>query len=349
MDSVVVAGMMVGALILIMSLSGVLRYGGRCIPVPVVKGIQHGAGLSLIISAGSSLLMRLGWLHPACDNLLWALAASFLLISTQSLARFPYALCIFVTGVILSSVSVADSPDGRHRFPWFSPWAPKVVSLAGVPAHSKSSLSMAIGQLPLTTLNSVIAVTALSGDILPDVAPPSATALGLSVALMNLTGTWFGSMPVCHGSGGLAAQHRFGARSGASIIILGLFKMGLGLFFGDSLIDLMAHFPKSLLGVMVLAAGLELAKVGHAVNHGAADLWDNMPSLPREHKNLTQAELDERRTIMLITTAGILAFKNDAIGFAAGMLCAWSFSISRHIAGWTGPGTRVSDTTPLLS
>ncbi|MCF7643722.1 putative sulfate/molybdate transporter, partial [Acinetobacter johnsonii] len=81
-----------------------------------------------------------------------------------------------------------------------------------------------IGQLPLTTLNSIIAVSALAADLLPDLPTPSVTSIGLSVALMNLTGTWFGAMPVCHGAGGLAAQFRFGARSGASVILLGLLK-----------------------------------------------------------------------------------------------------------------------------
>jgi MFS superfamily sulfate permease-like transporter len=351
-ESVVVAGMMVGVAILIMSLSGMLHYSARAIPVPVVKGIQHGAGLSLIISAGSSLLMKLGWVDPAYDNLLWALAAFMVLICTQTLARFPYALYVFVVGIVLSSVFIATSGDDSHGFPWFTIWAPKVIPLDGVPRHWKSSLYMAIGQLPLTTLNSIIAVTALSADILPGMAAPSVTALGISVALMNLTGTWLGTMPLCHGSGGLAAQYRFGARSGASIVILGLFKMILGLFFGDSLIDLLAHFPKGVLGIMVLAAGLELAKVGHAVNRGAADLWDDYiasDSNLRKHKNLTEEELNERRTVMLITTAGILAFKNDAIGFAAGMLCTWAFSLSRRVADWRKPGGRLSETAPLLS
>lgn len=91
---------------------------------------------------------------------------------------------------------------------------------------------------------------------------------------MNLIGGWFGAMPVCHGSGGLAGQYRFGARSGASIIILGLFKMIMGFFFGESLVGLLKVYPKALLGIMVLAAGLELAKVGESLNYGARDLWE---------------------------------------------------------------------------
>lgn len=45
---------------------------------------------------------------------------------------------------------------------------------------------------------------------------------------MNLVGCWFGAMPVCHGAGGLAAQHVFGARGGGAVVLLGATKIGLG-------------------------------------------------------------------------------------------------------------------------
>ena len=42
---------------------------------------------------------------------------------------------------------------------------------------------------------------------------------------MNLTLCPIGGFPHCRGAGGLAAQHKFGAKSGVSIIILGAFKV----------------------------------------------------------------------------------------------------------------------------
>ena len=60
-------------------------------------------------------------------------------------------------------------------------------------------------QLPLTALNSVVAVCQLSGDLFPGrEARPAFVAA--SVGLMNLVGPWLGALPVCHGAGGLAAQ-----------------------------------------------------------------------------------------------------------------------------------------------
>jgi hypothetical protein len=71
-----------------------------------------------------------------------------------------------------------------------------------------------IAQLPLTALNSIIAVSALASELYPgrDASRWSPASVSISVGLMNLVGGWFGAMPCCHGSGGLAAQHKFGAR-----------------------------------------------------------------------------------------------------------------------------------------
>ena len=41
---------------------------------------------------------------------------------------------------------------------------------------------------------------------------------------------------------------RFGARSGAAPIFLGLIKLALGLLFGSSLLSLLKSFPSPLLG-----------------------------------------------------------------------------------------------------
>ena len=78
---------------------------------------------------------------------------------------------------------------------------------------------------------------------------------------MNLTTVWFGAMPMCHGAGGLAGQVRFGARTNGAILFLGATKMLLAIVFGASLLTLCREFPASILGVMLIFAGVELALV----------------------------------------------------------------------------------------
>jgi hypothetical protein len=155
----------------------------------------------------------------------------------------------------------------------------------------------ALPQIPLTTLNSVIAVCALSTDLFPGrAARPRGVAV--SVGLMNLLSGWFGAMPMCHGAGGLAGQFRFGARSSASILFLGSAKLFLAVFFGGSLLTLLHIYPSSILGVLLSISGLELALA-------ATDQTERMAA-----------------TIMLGTAAGILALGSTATGFAIGWILA---------------------------
>ncbi|KAK4219301.1 putative sulfate transporter [Rhypophila decipiens] len=412
------AGGWVGFAILLLNMTGLIRWLTAAIPVPIVKGIQLGAGLQLIISAGSSLILPLEWLFPLLDNRTWALLSflALLFVAPSGLdvkKPRPFALLLFIFGICFSllSIGMMESGHGAPSLPFLSIWRPKI----NIPAFmSPASIGMALSQLPLTTLNSIIAVCALGEHLFPPPAPailpapvsaspasavspsspspspPSTTTLGISVSLMNLLACFFGCMPVCHGSGGLAAQYRFGARSGASIILLGLFKIALGVLLGNSLIDLLGFFPRGFLGVMVLAAGLELARAGGVgLNDGAPDLflsereeeeegqtaeddYDDGESgnsddgnsdtrglgiihstsandrtwrgeqtrQGRDHNMATRTgfkqqgprqrivsedERNERWTVMLMTAGGILAFKNDAIGFVAGLLCHWAY------------------------
>ena len=326
-DEIAAAGIVVSAAVLILSITGLLHWLHRVVPVPVVKGIQVGAGLSLAISAGTTLIQPLAWHTPALDNRIWAIAAFLLLVVAALVPRLPYALLVFLLGLVLAASQLsATTPSHGAAF-----WAPQPF----IPSRETwlpSALSAALPQLPLTTLNSILAVTSLSASLFPTFPPPpSTTSLGLSVAISNLIGCWFGAMPVCHGSGGLAGQYRFGARSGASIIILGSVKLLLGLFAGEAVVPLLQRFPKSLLGVMVLAAGVELAKVGQSVSD-SSDLWARAQREQAEDRRAweekratLEKESRERWMVMLVTAAGCLAFKNDAVGFIAG-LC-WHYGL----------------------
>ncbi|CAI7602689.1 unnamed protein product [Penicillium crustosum] len=315
--TIAAAGIFVGSCILVFSLT-------------VIKGIQVGAGLSLVIAACNSMLHPLGWISPSwADNRIWAIAAFVALLLTNIYRRVPYALAVLVLGLVFAIIRTALV----GHMPRFEVWHP--FALVPTPLEWRvGAVDAGIGQIPLTTLNSIVAVVHLANDLLPDVRTPSITHVGLSVAGMNLIGCWFGAMPVCHGSGGLAAQYRFGARSGASVIFLGLLKLIIGFFFGETLVDLLKRFPAALLGVMVVAAGAELLRVGESLNTtGARDLNTAGAGLVSnvEHIGpvLTDEERSRRWTVMMVTVGLLVGFKNDAIGFIAGMLCHWSYDIPK--------------------
>ena len=322
MGQVGAAGVFVAGCILVLSVNGLLAWVTRMVPIPVVKGIQVGAGLSLVIGAGTKMLGTLQWVgRNPYDNYFWAFGAFLaLLFVNVSGRRVPYALVVTVLGLVFAVVAILTRYEHDAKLPAFSFWRPEVHVPKG-DDWKIGILDAGVGQLPLTTLNSIVAVAHLAADLLPQIATPSVTSIGLSVAAMNLVSIWFGSMPVCHGSGGLAAQYKFGARSGASIIFLGLLKLLIGLVFGNSLQGLLKAFPVSLLSIMVIAAGFELASVGESLNTDRArDLL----------KAETMSGIDERErkrrwSTMLMTVGLLVGFKNDAIGFLAGILCHWSY------------------------
>ncbi|KAF2830592.1 hypothetical protein CC86DRAFT_402624 [Ophiobolus disseminans] len=330
------AGLVVAGLVGLFSVTALLDWANRVTPIPVVKGIQVGAGLSLCLSAGSKMLLPLAWTGPWWgDNLIWAVAAVVLLLFTFAYPRLPYTIIVFGTGILLSIIG----PSNKFSIP------PNSIPVLHPSAKDfwKATTTASLGQLPLTLLNSVIAASALASDLLPSPPYPSAptvTELGSSVAIINLVGCWFGAMPACHGSGGLAGQYRFGARSGSSIIFLGSIKFLLGVIAfwkSGSIVSILAGIPKSLLGVLVIAAGVELAKVGESVNTDARDLrvldrdqsWDG-----KRVKELDERERRERWMVMLVTVAALLTFKNDAVGFITGLTWHWGFIGARHMEVW---------------
>jgi MFS superfamily sulfate permease-like transporter len=176
----------------------------------------------------------------------------------------------------------------------------------------------ALPQIPLTTLNSVIAVCALSADLFPD-RPATPKRVSISVGLMNLVGCWFGAMPMCHGAGGLAGQYRFGARTNGSILFLGSAKILVAVLFGATLMAFCQVFLHSILGVMVAVSGLELALA------------------TRDQTGRTDA------SVMLITAGVCLGLENIALGFVIGCLLAWGWMIGpkRHSDGGSAEKTQV--------
>ncbi|GAB1313940.1 Molybdate transporter 1 [Madurella fahalii] len=327
---VTASGALVSLAVLFLSLTGLIRLLNRFIPRQIIKGIQLGAGLRLIISAGTTLILPLPWLPPPLlDNRLFTIPIFLLLFLTHRRIPFPFALALFLLGLSTSALSTTTTTDPAT--PSLSPYRP---SLTAPAFTSPLALAAALAQLPLTTLNSVLAASALAADLLSSPPalpaaeaaaplpppPPTVTQLGVSVGLMNLASCAFGAMPVCHGAGGLAAQHCFGARSGASVVLLGAAKLVVGLAFGDTVLGVLRGFPAGLLGVMVLAAGLELARAGAG------------PS----GEDGGGRETQEGWTVMMVTAAGILAFKNDAVGFLAGVGCHLSYKAAGWVEGRRG-------------
>ncbi|KAI5302388.1 hypothetical protein KEM55_001139 [Ascosphaera atra] len=112
------AGMFVGGCVMLFSVTGLLRWFSNSVPIPVVKGIQVGAGLSLVISAGTNMKTSLDWRHPWFDNYLWVTAAFFGLLVTNVYRKVSYGLVLFTICLVFASGRVMASDES----PSFSIW-----------------------------------------------------------------------------------------------------------------------------------------------------------------------------------------------------------------------------------
>jgi SulP family sulfate permease len=79
------------------------------------------------------------------------------------------------------------------------------------------------------------------------------------MALANLISSTIGGMPLCHGAGGLAAHYRFGARSAGSNLMIGAIFVVLAVVLGDDSLVVIYLLPLSVLGILLLFAGSQLA------------------------------------------------------------------------------------------
>ena len=288
---IVAAGAAVSAVVLVLGLTGLIDWLNRVIPRSVVRGLQLALGLSLVMKGLQMVAATNTWAAP--DSWLTGGLAALIVLLLASSRRIPAAIVLFGAGIALTVVAKPEVLGHLGVGLTFPSWAPPHFGdfLTAFPVA-------ALPQIPLTTLNSVIAVCALSADLFPD-REISPRRVAVSVGLMNLVAAWFGGMPMCHGAGGLAGQYRFGARTNGSILFLGAVKLVVAVLFGASLMAVCVAFPASILGVMVGFSGLELA--------------------------LTCRDQTRRADayVMLLTTGVCLGLNNIALGFVLGLVMAW--------------------------
>ncbi|KAG0358764.1 hypothetical protein BGZ54_010297 [Gamsiella multidivaricata] len=331
--SVMSAGMGVSAVVMFLGLTRTIYLVQKYTPMSVIRGIQLGTAISFGGKAADLVKQAKSFGGESWtwdNNYEWACFAFIVVfIFYYRSKRIPTAMILFVIGLIIAFIKLYTNPPLNVAYPKIGVYTIRVT----VPTWEEFKhgfVSASLGQIPLTCLNSVIALAALAQDLFPE-RPTGTPTIAVSVGIMNLIGCFFGSIPFCHGSGGLAAQYRFGARTEVSIIILGLLKIFFGLFFGSSLSGLIARYPSAILGVMLFVSGIELGAVARTVNDGVL-------SDQKRHANF----------IVMITTAGMLVgFKNDGIGFLGGLVAAICFYIgSKYMGRMDDDDTKTLTGTP---
>lgn len=298
--AIAASGMAMGVILTILALAGAVTWIDRVVPRPVIRGIQAGVGAKLAIK-GIAWTTGLPLLGPDSAAIAIAAAVAVALIVSR---RVPVILILFLLGLGMAAWSARDDLAAAS-------WVPPALTVV-IPSSHEWLIGLtrgAVPQLPLTLLNSVLAVCALSGDLFPGRAIPP-RRMALSVGVMNLLATPFGGMPMCHGAGGLAAQHHFGARTGGSVVMLGIGKIVFALSLGGILLPIVQAYPRSLLAVMILFAGVTLMKPAR------------------------ESLRDSRNATIMLATAGVILLAGTLEGFLVG--CAIAGAITLVMRGRRG-------------
>lgn len=172
--------------------------------------------------------------------------------------------------------------------------------LFSVPVFFTAFWLLVVPQIPLTLGNAVFAVSDTARDYFGRRAfRATPNRLATSIGIANLAAGFIGGLPVCHGSGGLTAHVRFGARTAWATIITGLLYLGLGLVFRHNSPHILSLMPLWFLAVLIFYVGL-------------CHVW-----LVRN--------LEEKRVLALAMGLVGLASGNLAVALGVGFLLNWIY------------------------
>lgn len=239
------SGVIVGAILLILGLTGWITRLSRLVPQSVLAGLQLGLGLALLrVSVGLMLSA------PVVAGVTLAV-----LVAMLALRGAP------ATVVALAAASATAWALGLPATEAGTPTAMLAMPPLPVPAEIEQALLvLTLPQLSLTFANAIVLTSLLADEYFGDSAAHVTPArLSITTGLANLVLAPFGALPMCHGAGGMAAHHRFGARSGTAPLVLGGLLLLLAVLPGSWSLSALGAIPVAGLGVLLLAASTELA------------------------------------------------------------------------------------------
>lgn len=278
------AGIFTGLFWLLMGLTDAISWIEKITTKPVVRGIMLGLGLSFMIEG-------LGMMKTQPVIALGGVVLTFLLLDSR---RLPAMLALLGYGMILTFILrptlLKELSNCCIQF--------RLPELTFGKISLKELLSgfilLGIPQAPLTLGNAIIGMVAENNSCFPE-RKVTARTISMDHGLMNLTAAILGGVPMCHGAGGMAGHLRFGARTGGALVMLGVLLFLVGLFLSDSVALLFQVFPRSIIGVILFFAGVELALV------------------------VRDIKLKKQNLFVLLVTAGV-AMWNMGVAYLAGLI-----------------------------
>jgi SulP family sulfate permease len=312
-EQIAASTLLMGALLLLIGLTGTIEVIRKLTPKSVIRGVQLSTGALLVYSGiqfvmGTSQLqamqhavepyLTIQAIGPVPIGLVIGIFAAIVTLLLLENKRAPAGLVVILGGLLLGLLfgrpMEAGTWDLGLHLPQVLPFGfPDTVDF------TFALFALVLPQLPMTLGNAVLAYTDLSQEYFAERSAKLTNKKAcVSMALANFFSFTLGGMPLCHGAGGLAAHYRFGARTAGSNLIIGGLFAALAVFLGSHIINVLNLLPLSILGVLLVFAGLQLT--------------------------MTIRDLESRKDYFVATLMlGITLATNLAVGFIVGILVAW--------------------------
>lgn len=255
-DVIHAAGLEIAAVLLLLSIRHVADMVARVFTKPVVRALQLGVGVLLVITSIKLVLDPPG-VFTATPAAPWpwvlTIAAFAGVVIAARTRHYWVALAVLGAGAVAATTAASPHVGG----PAFT--LPEL-HLPAAGAFATAFFLLVVPQLPLTFGNAVVAVNDLAHEYLgPASSRVTPSRVCLSAGIGNTVSGLLGGMPMCHGAGGLTAHVRLGARSAGMNVLLGGSLLLLGLFFAVQIPVILGLLP-----VWGLAAFLGYAGLRHA-------------------------------------------------------------------------------------
>jgi SulP family sulfate permease len=257
------AGIIFGGLLLVFSVTGFVDKLAKVFTQPVVRGIQLALGLiflrkgiELIVDKNLFLSGVAGRFPDSYANLILGIVVFGMVLALLDNKKVPAAIAAVAVG-IFSGLALGGL-DGRSFS--IGPTEMRFIS----PTFNDfwiAFIMIILPQIPLTIGNACVGTADTCYTLFPNdpmISRAKAGKFALTMGIANFPVGFLGAVPMCHGTGGLAAHYRFGARTGGAPIMIGALLVMIALVFGESGFTILALIPKSVLGVLLIFAGLEL-------------------------------------------------------------------------------------------
>jgi hypothetical protein len=243
-------GLAIGVVMLLLTVTGLITLIARYIPKVVIRGIQFGLGIQLSMVA---LKDYIGGPAASAPGYILAAIAFIITILLVGHRKYPPALFVIGAGIVYAILFHSGNFKGGPLVSFSLP-------SMHTPAWSDiltGFLVLALPQIPLSIGNSIIATNQVAHDLFPE-KKINVRKISFTYSVINLINPFFGGIPTCHGSGGMAGHYTFGGRTGGSVMIYGMLFLTLGFFFSGSFDKVVTIFPLPVLGVILLFEALAL-------------------------------------------------------------------------------------------